>query len=136
MCITKAQIYELNDVINKLNSMQTEEEKDKYLERSVEDVDFFLETLRKVNKSKLGTRKKKSPASILNGSSYEKSEVISLFRENSLNDIVAENSKAELAAMYYAVYCAKPLSADNKEKIAQAIKGYIYDMGRADVLLR
>jgi hypothetical protein len=45
---------------------------------------------------------------------------------------VAKYSKAALAAMYYAVYCSKPLSADNKERIAQVIKGYIHDMSWAD----
>ncbi len=101
--------HELDSIISRLNSIDTDEEKDQFLKCNVEDVDLFLETLKKVNKSK--------------------------FQNTSLNDIVANYSKAELAAMYCSVYSSRPLSADNKERIAQAIKGYIHDMSRAETLL-
>ncbi len=101
----------------------------------MEDVDLFLETLKKVNKSKLKNGKKKSVVKKEENSTYEKTEVFEIFQNHSLDQIVAKYSKAELAAMYYAVYCSRPLSADNKERIAQVIKGYIHDMSRAEALL-
>ena len=94
-----------------------------------------LQKLKKVNKSKLKNGKKKSVVKKEENSTYEKTEVFEIFQNHSLDQIVAKYSKAALAAMYYAVHCSKPLSADNKERIAQVIKGYIHDMSRAEVLL-
>lgn len=136
MGITKIQIHELDTVIDAINTMNTEEDKRRYLEEHVEDVDFFLETLRKVNKNKLGSGKKKGfPVKENNKLVYKETEVFDFFKNNTLSEIVTKCSKAELTAMYYAVYCCKPLSADSKERIAQAIKGYIYTMSRTDALL-
>lgn len=135
MCITKTQIHELDSIISRLNSIDTDEEKDQFLKCNVEDADLFLETLKKVNKSKLKNGKKRSAAKKETGSSYERSTVFEIFQNTSLNEIVANYSKAELVAMYCSVYSSRPLSADNKERIAQAIKGYIHDMSRAETLL-
>ena len=136
MGMTRSEIYKLDGIINALSSMNTEEEINQYLKENVEDPELFSETLKKFNKVKLGKgKKKKLPAKKEQEYLYDREQVFAIFQNNSLEDIVAKTSKAELAAMYYAVYCSKPLSADNKERIAQAIRGYIYSMSRAEVLL-
>ena len=53
MCITKAQIGELNTIIDRLNAIDSVDERMEYLESQVEDADFFLEVLKKVNRNNL-----------------------------------------------------------------------------------
>ena len=107
--VTKEQIYEFGRIFSDINVMDSEEEIYQYLNEKTEDPELFC--------------------------AYQKEEVISIFEKKSLSEILTENSKAQLAAMYISIYCSKPLSKDNKESIAQAIKGYVHDMARAKSLL-
>lgn len=136
MCISKAQLSELNEIVDRLNLIHEAEIRQQYLASKVEDVDFFLNILKKVNKNNLRKGKERSKSTTDKGKYiYQKEDVIDRFQINSLESIVSDSSKMELTAMYYAVYNSKPLSANTKMQIAQAIKRYIHDMQRADVLL-
>ena len=59
MCITRSQILEWNEIIQQLNSIGDEKERELYLQDKVEDTDLFLSALKKVNKSKLVKSKNK-----------------------------------------------------------------------------
>ena len=72
MCITKTQIHELDSIISRLNSIDTDEEKDQFLKCNVEDVDLFLETLKKVNKSKLKNGKKRKRVPLMRDQRYSR----------------------------------------------------------------
>lgn len=137
MCMTKSQISELNHIVDRVNTLDDAETRLAFLKENVEDVDFFLEVLKKVNRNnlRLKSRRSTSVPRSKERKTYEKEDVIAFFKKNSLESIVAENSKAELTAMYYAIYQAKPLSADNKLRIAQTIKMHIHSMERAKALL-
>ncbi len=137
MCITKTQICELNDIINNLNSIDNSKDRMIFLENNVEDVDFFLNVLKKINKKNLSIKKESSPPPLTKNKkiAYHKEYVITFFQENNLDFIVENKSKVELKAMYYAIYNSTPLSSDNKMRIAQRIKKYIHDMQRFDALL-
>lgn len=135
--VTKEQIYKFGRIFSDINIMDSEEEIYQYLNEKTEDPELFCAQCAKINKSKLklgGKKKKNSPVK-KEVYTYQKEEVISIFEKKSLGEILAETSKAQLAAMYAAIYCSKPLSKDNKERIAQAIRGYVHDMARAKTLL-
>lgn len=137
MCMTKSQISELNHIVDGVNALDDAETRLAFLKENVEDVDFFLEVLKKVNRNNLRLKNRCS-ASVpkpKGTKTYEKEDVIAFFKKNSLESIVAENSKAELTAMYYAIYQSKPLSADNKLRIAQTIRMHIRGIERAKALL-
>ena len=53
MCITKTQIMELKTVIDQLNAIDNVDGRMEYLKSQVEDADFFLEVLKKVNRNNL-----------------------------------------------------------------------------------
>ncbi len=134
MRVTKKEILELNDVIQKINSFNDETERDKYLQSAVEDVDMFITTLKAVNKNKLiKSGKKKTHANIY--SHYTNKEIVKIFEENDLDTIVSKYSKQELTDMYLTFYSSKPLTSCDKMRIAQNIYRYIYTMNRAKALL-
>lgn len=134
MCITKNEILELNDIIQHLNAFNDENEREKYLKCAVEDVDLFLSTLKKINKSKLATSKKKKTV-YKKRHNYTTEAVMKIFEENDLDDIVAEYSKQELTDMYLTFYTSKPLSSYDKKRIAQNVYHYIHTMERTKALL-
>lgn len=134
MCITKNEILELNDIIQHLNSCSSETERDLYLADAVEDVNLFIETLKRVNKSKLTkTRKKKEDCK--KTEKYTEDMIIKLFEENNTENIVSQYTKQELTEMYLQFFSSKPLSSYDKNKIAQSIYHYIYTMNRTKALL-
>lgn len=135
MCITKAQILEWKDVILKINSFQSEEEKMQYLNCHVEDVDLFIATLNDVKKEKLRKSKKRSEKRVIEQSIYEKTEVLKVFQEHKLEEIIQSYSKTQLVAMYQTVFDEKPLTKDKKERVAQKIMGYVRTVSRARALL-
>lgn len=134
MCITRSQILEWNEIIQQLNSIGDEKERELYLQDKVEDTDLFLSALKKVNKSKLVKSKNKKTTEKRN-SHFTQKMVIDLFNEYTLEDIIAEYSKQELSDMYSIFYSVKPLTSFDKAKIVQMIHQYIYKMNRAGVLL-
>ncbi len=134
MRITKKEILELNDVIQKINSFSDEAERDKYLQSVVEDADMLLSTLKMLNKNKLlRSGKKKTYSSRHNH--YTNKEIIKIFEDNDLDVIVKKYSKQELTDMYLTFYSSKPLTSCDKMRIAQNIYHYIYTMNRAKALL-
>lgn len=137
MCITKAQILELNEVITNLNSCEDEDERRKYLDTAVEDTDLFLQALRNVNKKKIEGkgRKKSGLQSNTMISHYQEEEVERIFEDGRVEEIAQQYTKAQLTEMYYTVYRSKPLSAANKERIAHSIRQHFYNIDRTKALL-
>lgn len=134
MCITKNEILEWNKIIQSINSFNNENDLELYLENQVEDVELFITTLKTINKSKLVKSKKKMQnCSLVH--QYTEEMIISIFKENKLEDIVEEYSKQELAEMYFTFYASKPLSSYDKTRIAQNIYQYIYTINRTKALL-
>lgn len=134
MCIKKSELLELNDVIQHLNAISDAYEREVYLQEAVEDVELFISTLRSINKSKLvATRKKKVTA--IKSKEYTSDIVFKIFKENSLDEIVAKYTKQELTDMYAAIFLAKPLSSYDKIRIAQNIYHYINTLNRTKALL-
>lgn len=134
MCITRREILELNDVVQKINSFDNEAERNKYLQSAVEDVDMFISTLKAINKNKL-IKSNKNKNCIIKHSDYTNEEIIKIFKENSLDDIVNRYTKRDLTDMYLTFYSSKPLTSCDKTKIAQNIYHYIYTMNRTKALL-
>lgn len=134
MCITKKEILELNNIIQKINSFSNDKELNRYLQNTVEDVDMFISTLKAINKKKLvkSNNKKKSVEIYSN---YTSERIVSIFNENDLDTIVNRYSKQELIDMYLTFYSSKPLASYNKIRIAQNIYHYIYTMDRTKALL-
>ena len=121
--LTRIQIYELDELIEALNKAQTPEDKRSCLENRVEDIPQFLTALRKVRKDTgKVTPKRKAVASTPQVQVYQKEAVLEYFQKVKIESILAEHTKAELEAMYYAVYQTKPLSAARKERIAENLK--------------
>ncbi len=136
MQISDEQMNTLKSVILELNTFDTEEKRLHYLQKNVENVDLFIDTLKCVNKSKLKVVKAKSQSkkeAVVN--TYCSQEVVDLFEKVRVEDILKKYSKTELLKMYEVIYNTKPLSADNKERIAETIKQYVYAKNRTDALL-
>lgn len=137
MCITKAQIGELNTIIDRLNAIDSVDERMEYLESQVEDADFFLEVLKKVNRNNLRLKNSRGVSDAKKTKyTFQAADVLARFQSNSVESIAADSSKEELIAMYHTIFHAKPLSSFNKMRIAQTISSYIHDMNRFDALLR
>lgn len=135
MCITKSQLMELNEIITTINSLDDEDKAREYLIGVVEDVDMFFTTLKMVNKNKL-YKKKKAEKSVKNSiPDFTEEFVFEVFANNSLEEIVKKYTKVELSKMYLAIYDTKPLSAERKEDIVQAIKQYMNNVARTKALL-
>lgn len=136
MCITKAQIGELNTIIDRLNAIDSVDERMEYLESQVEDADFFLEVLKKVNRNNLRLKNSRGVSDAKKTKyTFQAADVLARFQSNSVESIAADSSKEELIAMYHTIFHAKPLSSFNKMRIAQTISSYIHDMNRFDALL-
>ena len=136
MCITKAQIVELNTIIDRLNAIDSVDERMEYLESQVEDADFFLEVLKKVNRNNLRLKNSRGVSDAKKTKyTFQAADVLARFQSNSVESIAADSSKEELIAMYHTIFHAKPLSSFNKMRIAQTINSYIHDMNRFDALL-
>lgn len=137
MCITKAQIVELNTIIDRLNAIDSVDGRMEYLKDQVEDADFFLDVLKKVNRNNLRIKNSQGVSDTKKAKyTFQIADVLACFQSNSVESIAADNSKEELIAMYHAVFHTKPLSSFNKARIAQTINSYIHDMNRFDTLLR
>lgn len=134
MCIKRNEILELNDIIQHLNSIKNESERETYLQEAVEDVDLFITTLKEINKSKLVISKKKKVI-YKKSQEYTPEVVIKIFEENNLDDIVAKYTKQELTDMYITIYSSKPLSSYDKMRIAQNIYHYFNTINRTKALL-
>lgn len=134
MCITKKEILEWNKIIQQINSFNNESEVELYLEDQVEDVELFITTLKGINKNKLKKEKKKKKI-FKEEYNYTEQVIIQIFEENNLEDIVSEYTKKELIDMYLTLYTSKPLSSDDKTRIAQNIYQYIHTMNRTKALL-
>jgi len=134
MCIKKSELLELNEIILHLNSMSDDNEREVYLQQAVEDVELFISTLRSINKSKLVTTKKKKEVCV-KSKKYTSDNVLKIFEENTLDEIVAQYTKQELTEMYVTIYSSKPLSSYDKTRIAQNIYHYINTVNRTKALL-
>lgn len=136
MCITKAQIEELNTIIDRLNAIDSVDGRMEYLESQVEDADFFLEVLKKVNRNNLRIKNSRRVSDAKKTKyTFQAADVLARFQSNSVEVIVADSSREELIAMYHTIFHTKPLSSFNKRRIAQTINSYIHDMNRFDALL-
>ncbi|MCI8409675.1 MAG: hypothetical protein HFJ09_10480 [Lachnospiraceae bacterium] len=134
MYITNNQVSEWKEVIDKLNALDDEKEKMDYLNDNIEDVDFFLKTLKSINKTKLVYKKKKKEIPQTE-KKYTEDEVILIFENNKLEDIIKQYSKKELISMYLTFYSSRPVTSFDKKRIAQTIYNYIYSMKRTKTLL-
>lgn len=136
MCITKAQIVELNTIIDRLNAIDSVDGRMEYLKSQVEDADFFLEVLKKVNRNNLRIKSSRGVSDAKKTKyTFQAADVLARFQSNSVESIAAGSTKEELIAMYHTIFHTKPLSSFNKMRIAQAINSYIHDMNRFDALL-
>ena len=61
--------------------------------------------------------------------------IIQLFREKTVDDILSEHTKQELAEMYFVFYSKKPLTSFDKKRIALTIYHSIYTIDRTKALL-
>ena len=136
MCITKAQIVELNTIIDRLNAIDSVDGRMEYLKSQVEDADFFLEVLKKVNRNSLRIKNSRGVSDAKKAKyTFQAADVLAGFQSNSVESIAADSTKEELIAMYHTIFHTKPLSSFNKMRIAQTINSYIHDMNRFDALL-
>lgn len=134
MCIKKSELLELNDIILHLNSISDDNEREVYLQEAVEDVELFISTLRSINKNKLVKAKKKKVICV-KSKNYTSDNVLKIFEENTLDDIVAKYTKQELTDMYITIYSSKPLSSYDKMRIAQNIYHHFNTINRTKALL-
>ena len=104
MCITKAQIGELNTIIDRLNAIDSVDERMEYLESQVEDADFFLEVLKKVNRNNLRLKNSRGVSDAKKTKyTFQAADVLARFQSNSVESIAADSSKEELIAMYHTI---------------------------------
>lgn len=67
---------------------------------------------------------------------YKRNEILDMFNQKSIEDIIHKYSLNELASMYFVIFESKPISSYNKTRIAQTIYNYAYAMDRASTLLK
>lgn len=134
MCITKKEILELNDVIENINDFSNIQERDLYLKDIVEDVDLFINTLKKIKKNKL-SKNRKSDEKTDKTEEFSEKMIIDLFKSKKVDEIVKDYTKQQLTDMYITFYSEKPLTSFDKRKIALTIYHSIYSMGRTKTLL-
>lgn len=146
MCIIKKDLIEkLEKLIEEINNTEDKNKLYEFLNKNVEDVEFFLITLKKINKKNIQkfTSNKKNLKKSNNNSNnveiaYTRDEVIKIFESHNrdITQIVKKYKKKQLDCMYYVICGIKPSSTINtKEKIANSLKRNLSNIERANHLL-
>ena len=135
MYLTVENIKSLDDIISGLNTIEDEKEKEQFLYQHIEDTDFFLETLKKLNKKKIPAKAKKMEKQNLQEiqtDAYQEEEIYGVLCKKSNEEIMREYSLSDLQKMYISVYKRKPASGDTKGRIISTLRNRMYTVKRAE----
>lgn len=135
MYLTLENISSLNSIISELNSIDDEEQKEKFLNDHLEDTALFLETIRKINKKnipkKSGKTKERKVEEVLTGQ-YQEEEIYKIIGQKDNVEIMKEYSLSDLKKMYASVYNRQPASSYTKERIISTLRNRMHKMRRAE----
>lgn len=139
MYLTKESINSLEEIIINLNSTNSEEEKNEFLKKHVEDSDLLLKTLKKLNKSKIPKsymKAQKSKTEITDTDLYTEDDIYRIFKEKNDKEILELYSLNALGQMYSSVYKRKPTSSYTKEKIVSTLRNRVHTMNRTAAFVK
>ncbi len=134
MEFTTENIHSLEYIIYSLNTIEDEDDKKKFLNGHVEDMDLFLNTIKKINKSKLpkpNKASKKIKEKDTEHKIYNEEDIYTLFQQKNDETIMQEYSLSDLKGMYASIYKRKATSNYTKEKILSTLRNRMYTMDRA-----
>ena len=128
--ITKSQIEELNKIIIYLNQSKVSDNID--LVPVVEDIEFLLSTLAKVEVTKVQHYLNNYLADCINSGEIPstRDSIIRLFETNTTENILRLYTLHQLQEMYFIVYKKKPLSNSTKGDIVYSIKKMVKQIER------
>lgn len=137
--VTTETINDLKEIIMGLNEIEDAEKKEAFLNEHTEDIDLFVETLKKINKSKLpkehGKLQKKRNI-CTDAKLFEEEQIYSLFHQKSNKEIMSEYSLSDLKKMYASVYKTQPTSSYTKERILNTLRNRMHTMERTAAFAR
>lgn len=135
MYLTIESINNLNSIISELNSIEDENEKEKFLSEHIEDTSLFLDTIRKINKKKIpkknGKPQMKRVEEVVK-EQYQEEEIYSILSQKGNAEMLEEYSLSDLKKMYASVYNRQPTSSYTKERIVSTLRNRMHTMRRAE----
>lgn len=135
MYLTLETIQDLNNIISELNNIEDEKKRKQFLSEHVEDMDLFLETIKKINKRKLLTEHEKVKKQIRKEGEtykYEPDEIHAIFCKKNVEEIMNEYSLSDLREMYASIYKKLPASGYTKQKIVITLRSWIHSRNRTE----
>ncbi len=135
MVFKTKQILELKNIIDNINNAKNDKDRNKFVNEHIDDVELFLNVLKEIDGTKLNLIKIETRTRAGKTYNYKRDEVLDIFSENSIEDIVRKYTSKELIGMYFVIFDSNPISSFNKTRIAQTIYNYVYAMDRASTLL-
>lgn len=137
--VTTETINDLKEIIVGLNTIEDAEKKEEFLNEHIEDKDLFLETLKKINKSKLPKEHSKSQKKrniCTDTKFFEEDQIYDIFHQKSNEEIMSEYSLSDLKKMYASVYKTQPASSYTKERILNTLRNRMHTMERTAAFAR
>lgn len=139
MYLTRESIVSLEEIIVNLNGINSEDEKNEFLKKHVEDSELLLKTLKKINKNKIPknyTRIEKNSTEVVDTDLYSEDDIESIFKEKDDEEIINEYSLKELRQMYSSVYNRKAPSNYTKGRIVSIFRDRLHTMNRVAAFAR
>ncbi len=132
MNINKEQLQSLDDILSKLNELTSFSEVFEFLSENVEDVDFFLQVLKKAKKVKLPVKKTEKKTEFIETNAYSEEEIYEILSSGSNEEISKEYSLKELKKMYASIYKHNPTLDKTKANILSTLRNRMHTMKRAE----
>lgn len=135
MYLTAENINNLNDIISELNNIESEKERKQFLNEHIEDVEMFLDTIKKINKKKITTGQKtvqKQRKEKVEVDLYKEEEIYTILCKKNNVEIMEEYSLSDLKKMYASIYKKNPTSSYTKERIVGVLRNRMHTMKRAE----
>ena len=135
MYFTIENINNLKGIINGLNTIEDEQEKEQFLKDHIEDTTLFFEALRKLNKKKIPKECRKVQNQQEEDARiglYKEEEIYEILSVKNNDEIMEQYSLSDLKNMYTSVYNRKPTSSYTKERIISTLRNRMHTMKRAE----
>lgn len=133
MKLTKQHIEIMSRAIDAINNHELE--CGVTLQTDIEDVDYFLKVLKRVQPSKLKqvtSSKKTKKLNALPVTQYDEKSVYPIFTQFTEEELEEKFSLAQLKSMYIGIYGTPPLSKSTKQSIISTIRKRFHQLERVD----
>lgn len=131
MYLNLDELKALSYIVSELTIIDNEEEQKLFLSEHVEDVSFFLETIKQAKKLK--TKKKEEyKQNVVEEMFYTEEGIYEILSEKNNDEIAKEFPSSELKKMYASVYKKMPPSSYTKDRIISTLRNRMHSIKRAE----